>query len=98
MKLLHHPSARPGEPDYSFFCPGCECDHGVWVKPWHGPTWSFNGDMNAPTFTPSLMVKIPSSNGMDVCHSFITDGKIKYLSDCTHRLRGKTIEMDECEK
>lgn len=28
-----------------------------------------------------------------ICHSFITDGKIQYLSDCTHELAGQTIEL-----
>jgi hypothetical protein len=28
-----------------------------------------------------------------ICHSYITEGKIEYLSDCTHDLKGQTIEM-----
>jgi hypothetical protein len=28
-----------------------------------------------------------------VCHSFVTDGKIQYLSDCTHKLAGQTIDL-----
>jgi hypothetical protein len=28
-----------------------------------------------------------------VCHSFVTDGKIQYLSDCTHELAGQTIDL-----
>jgi hypothetical protein len=27
------------------------------------------------------------------CHSFITDGKIEFLSDCTHSLAGQTVEL-----
>lgn len=30
-----------------------------------------------------------------VCHSFIREGKIQYLSDCTHSLRGQTIDLPE---
>jgi hypothetical protein len=30
-----------------------------------------------------------------VCHSFITDGKIQFLSDCTHELAGQTVPMVE---
>ena len=30
-----------------------------------------------------------------VCHSFITDGKIQFLSDCTHHLRGQTVELPD---
>lgn len=29
-----------------------------------------------------------------ICHSFITDGQIQYLSDCTHSLAGKTVPME----
>lgn len=28
-----------------------------------------------------------------VCHSFVTDGKIQFLSDCTHDLAGQTVDM-----
>lgn len=32
-----------------------------------------------------------------ICHSFIADGKIQYLSDCTHNFTGQTIELEEDE-
>lgn len=28
-----------------------------------------------------------------VCHTFVTDGRIQYLSDCTHELAGQTIDL-----
>jgi len=85
--------------DYCFHCLGCGCDHGVWTthRNDNNAIWQFNGDLNKPTVSPSLMVtwlwgpfKIKN-----VCHSFIRDGKIEYLSDCTHHLAGKTIELPE---
>lgn len=27
------------------------------------------------------------------CHSYVTDGKIQYLNDCTHELAGQTIDL-----
>ena len=30
-----------------------------------------------------------------VCHSYVTDGKIRFLNDCTHSLAGKTVELPE---
>lgn len=30
-----------------------------------------------------------------ICHSFIRDGNIQFLSDCTHHLAGKTVPLDE---
>lgn len=28
-----------------------------------------------------------------VCHSFVTDGRIQFLNDCTHKLAGQTIDL-----
>lgn len=28
-----------------------------------------------------------------VCHSFVTNGHIKFLDDCTHELAGKTVPL-----
>src|SRR5574337_834951 len=52
---------RVGEsdPDVMFFCPGCNCGHGVWVT---GPnkksksTWTWNGSLDKPTFSPSIKI------------------------------------------
>lgn len=30
-----------------------------------------------------------------VCHSFVTDGMIEFLGDCTHELAGKTVELED---
>lgn len=83
---------------YSFFCPGCKCHHVFYTKKQHdkAPVWTFNGNIERPTFRASLLVnKDLSCPGMPKCHLFITDGKIQYLNDCTHELAGKTIEMED---
>jgi len=28
-----------------------------------------------------------------VCHSFVRDGRIEFLSDCTHPLAGQTVDL-----
>lgn len=28
-----------------------------------------------------------------VCHTFVTDGRIQFLGDCTHSLAGQTVDM-----
>jgi len=33
-----------------------------------------------------------------VCHSFIKDGMIQFLNDCTHKLAGQTVEIPEWEE
>ena len=55
----------------------------------------FNNNVDKPTFTPSLFVNPNSDRG---CHSFITDGKIQFLSDCFHELAGQTVDLPEVEE
>jgi hypothetical protein len=38
------------------------------------------------------IVQIPVKK---VCHSFVTDGRIQFLSDCTHALAGKTVDLPD---
>ena len=98
-KIERHDNVRIGEPDVSFYCLGCKCDHGVWLHKdgYAGPAWGFNGDYDQPTFAPSIKVTAPYAGKMNICHSFVTDGMIQYLSDCTHELAGQTIELPEIE-
>lgn len=89
-----------GDWAFMFECPGCGHHHAVWTKEsnWpDGAKWDFNEDIEKPTFNPSLLVRIPYKLEMKVCHSFIRDGKIQYLSDCTHHLAGQTIELPEID-
>jgi len=82
--------------DHIFFCPGCKCVHGFNVTKREGePLWSFNGDFDKPTFNPSLRVGCASGDPSSLCHSFVTDGNIKFLNDCTHELAGHTVELPD---
>lgn len=80
-----------------FLCPGCESHHFVRVRG-PGPVWQFNGDVVKPTVSPSILVTYhhhPTDHFATtaICHSFIRDGQIEFLSDCTHKLSGKTIDL-----
>lgn len=73
-----------------FHCPGCGYGH------YFDGRWTFNGNVVRPTFRASLLIegvrdKVPR------CHSFVTDGHIEYLGDCTHVLAGKTVDMEPIE-
>lgn len=87
---------------YLFWCPGCKCEHEIYVK-WGKlsyrtePKWTFNGSMTNPTFNPSLLVQSRRKDGPTVCHSYIRDGSIQYLGDCTHHLAGQTVKMETVE-
>ncbi len=72
---------------YWFYCQGCG-----WIHAINPDIHTFNGDYDKPTFTPSLL---QDRDPAKICHSYITDGKIQYLSDCFHDLRGSTIELPE---
>lgn len=83
-----------------FHCPGCESAHMVRVaSPGVPGGWTFNGDHDRPTFSPSVLVTYNGSDaGQDgappaICHSFVTDGQIQFLGDCTHALAGQTVPL-----
>ena len=99
------------------FCPGCKELHVLNVEPKNGrPCWTFNGDLEKPTFGPSLLVRtghnvtgkpadkcenckecaadgVPST--CSICHSYIREGMIEFLTDSTHALAGKTVPLGE---
>lgn len=78
---------------YVFHCPGCRYTHPFEIEAPNGTGWNWNGSMDAPTFTPSLLVH---GGGRDPrCHSFVTDGNIQFLSDCEHELAGKTVPLPD---
>lgn len=88
----------------TFWCPGCEAGHTVSFGDHN--TWTFDGDVHKPTFTPSVLSRghprsfdpaRPDHDGpvpdMPTCHSFVTAGRIQYLNDSTHSLAGQTVDM-----
>ena len=63
--------------------------------------WGFNGNLDRPTFTPSVLSRWEQWMGDNVpkqqhiCHSFVRDGRIEYLNDSTHSLAGQTVDLPE---
>jgi len=37
----------------------------------------------------------PSGFTCGICHTFVTDGRIQFLGDCTHALAGQTVDMPD---
>lgn len=37
----------------------------------------------------------PQTKVETVCHSFVTDGRIQFLGDCTHALAGQTVDLPD---
>jgi len=71
-----------------FDCPGCGSLHSIQT-----PQWSFNGDLDKPTVSPSILVY--GSESHPRCHSFVKDGQIQFLEDCGHELKGQTVEIPD---
>jgi len=78
---------------YWFWCPGCKGYHAYTTKHPTASGWTFNGDVDKPTFSPSLLVhgKDPEKR----CHLFMKGGMIQFLGDCYHELAGQTVECPE---
>lgn len=95
-----------GQSLVTFRCPGCDNAHTINTN-----VWAWNGNLDRPTFTPSVLVRgnqwpkdeypeyhkpahAQVAPGDDtVCHSFVTDGRIEFLCDCTHALGGQTVDL-----
>jgi Family of unknown function (DUF6527) len=111
VKLLKS-EQYPNCETWIFFCPGCKYNHPFTTKwdaqemidnkKWYDqvgmkehPLWTFNGDVERPTFNPSLLCNqhYPKQR----CHLFVEGGKIRFLDDCHHELKGKTVEMQDYE-
>lgn len=85
------------------YCAGCESMHQIKIG--GDRPWQFNGNLEKPTFSPSVKMtydgpqpgeledgrRIPYS----CCHYFVNDGMIQYLGDCTHKLAGQTLPMQD---
>lgn len=73
-----------------FYCPGCKSFE------WINSSWKFDGNVDNPTIHPSVK-SITTLNGKEVslCHHFIKAGKIQFLNDCQHELKGQTVDLPD---
>lgn len=94
-----------------FYCPGCQGAHGIvtgapdswgfngdYDRPTFTPSVLIRGnqwpkDEYPEYYKPSHARVQPGED--TVCHSFVVDGRIQFLSDCTHDLAGQTVELPE---
>jgi len=49
--------------------------------------WS--GNVDKPTLKPSIKTTCNNT----VCHSFVNNGIIEFLGDCTHEFKNKKVEL-----
>lgn len=77
---------------YTFICKPCNSEHVFYTKTGNPQTeWEFNGNMDVPTFTPSLKNSRPGY----CCHLNLTDGILMYHSDCTHAAVGVSTLLSD---
>jgi len=97
----------PDMKEFLFWCPGCERHHLIRTGSKTPPNWTFNGDLEKPTFSPSYLcgghVYNDDGSVKDMfvksrCHSFIENGSIWYLEDCHHTLKGQTVALPDVEE
>lgn len=83
-----------------FVCPGCVEGGGSGFhmlpvnSPHHSPSWTWNGDLEAVTLSPSILTR-GGPDGSAVCHSFLTDGVFNFLTDCTHSMAGQRVPLPD---
>lgn len=87
---------------FYFFCPGCKEYHSLHtIQPNNnGTTFVITGTLQSPTVTPMIGRIIEkfnkskhANNPAHVCNSRITDGKIRYLENCSHALAGRIVDL-----
>ena len=83
------------EEGYHFFCPGCERPHTIRTK--GKTTWGVSGSGDLLTFTPSILVTYEAMDPKENrrCHSYVKEGRIQFLGDCTHSLKGQTVDIPD---
>lgn len=89
---------------YLHWCPGCKSRHIINTdKPNDvGAIWVFDGDVENPTFTPSVHIHAPGYKSGDsymprrtVCHYILSAGILNFCSDSGHTLAGEVIPLPD---
>lgn len=108
MTLLN----RSSDGGASFWCPGCEDMHHIgpqWEIDFGSNTVAPSILVTSGHFVPGFKAGSAcwctykrddgdtSSFKCYRCHSFVRNGQIEFLSDCTHDLVGQTVQLQERE-
>ena len=93
---------------YEFWCPGCNRHHFAKKSIWNidlktntlHPSYLIQGVNSSDEWETDKNDDFIFENGRAKgshdtrCHSFVRNGTIQYLTDCTHKLSGKTVPME----
>lgn len=86
----------------AFWCPGCDRDgHGgmhmlpVNVTLLNRPSWQWDGNLEAPTLSPSILSRGSYVDGERICHSFLRAGVFEFLGDSTHQYANQHVPLPD---
>lgn len=91
---MHAVNIGPGQPCWTF--------NGDYVRPTFKPSIFIRSGHHSPDYKlpPSGLCEYCEDAKADgyeslccVCHSFVTDGQIQFLGDCTHALKNQTVPL-----
>lgn len=80
---------------FGHYCPGCNRTHYILVGG-PGSVWKFDGNLEMPSFMPSVRIQWQSNKGARFCcHYNLIGGVIHYCPDCTHDLKGQKVPLPD---
>lgn len=100
------PKLRSTATGIAHWCPACESPHVYTTKPGERVCWSFDGNVERPSFAPSMLIRTgrfvdpnfveePGENLSSICHYFLTGGRLQFCGDSTHALAGQTVDLPD---
>ena len=107
------PRVRRTEQGISFKCPGCGDNHAIpttgphawgfngnYDRPTLTPSVLVRSGHYAPHWKQGDACWCGKDYGFECyrCHSFVENGQIRFLADCTHKLAGQTVDLAEVEQ
>lgn len=100
LRPLVGPDNAPAGAHVLVWCPGCDDLHTMGVAgddgshplPGVAVEWGWDRDLEAPTFSPSILTRMDFTDGRPshVCHSYLEGGRWRFLDDSTHAFAGVT--------
>lgn len=88
-----------------FVCPGCKAGgrkgyEGLHMLPVNSghidkPSWDWDGNLELPTLSPSILTRGGAGGAGAVCHSFLKAGIFDFLTDSTHPLSGQKVPIPD---
>lgn len=61
-------------------------------------SWLWNGDVYAPTLTPSVLSRMGHVDKETICHAWVREGRVEFLGDSTHEFAGQTLDLLDLEE